>query len=99
MDLFLVVSCLFISSRQLGVGSYYYYYCLCNRQQWPGIKVEGVGSLLLASQLGETSNCLKHNTYMYILYLRHEDANLYNSVHGSSLACICDNSHLIVVYH
>ena len=30
----------------------------------------------LAGQLAEMGNCFKHNTHMYILYLRHEDAIL-----------------------
>ena len=70
-DSCLVTICLFVCSRQLVVAGYYYCYCLSDNQWWQCIKVEGAGGLPLLVQIGDS---FRHNTYMYILYLRFEDA-------------------------
>ena len=80
-SLWLVNSCLpvihlFVCSQWLVVAGYYNYYCLFDKQLWQCTEVEKAGSLPLGCLTGSERNCLRYNTCMYILYLRHDDTML-----------------------
>ena len=76
LDSHLVAIYFFVCSQQLVVSGCYFYYYLFDNQQWLCTKVEGAGNLPLGQFTAEMGNCFRHNKYVYILYLRHEDAIL-----------------------
>ena len=73
-DLCLVSIHLFACSRSLVVAGYYYYHHLSDNQQWLCTKVGEQAACHWAGLPAGTDNSFRPNTYVYILYLRCEDA-------------------------
>ena len=66
----MVMIYLFVCSRRLVVA-----YPMASDSHTPRY-VEGACSLPLAQSTDRDEHCFRHNTYMYILYLKYEDAIL-----------------------
>ena len=79
-----VAICLFFCRQWLVITGYLYYYCLSNNQRWLCTKVEGADGLPLGWSFDRDRWLLWAYTYIYLLYLKCEDAILAISVHGST---------------